>query len=233
METRVESIMLWGHSLDEYIQMFDLTEADLSKSILDCTAAAGSFNTEMTKKGHNVISCDGMYDRSADDLRSELTQAHHKLLAEIKDNEHKFRWQRVQSPEALAKAWEQSADQFLADYEAGRKEGRYVQAKPPQLGFKDHQFDLALCSHFLFNKYFHKDIDQFLFDAVVELCRVAHEVRIFPLLDVKGEISKMIGPLMLHLQQNDYGVEIREVKYEFQKGGNAMMRVWANTCDVK
>ena len=34
METKIESIMLWGHSLAEYQQMFALTEEDLQKRYL-------------------------------------------------------------------------------------------------------------------------------------------------------------------------------------------------------
>ena len=37
---------------------------------------------------------------------------------------------------------------------------------------------------------------------------------------------------MLALQARDFGVEVKAVNYEFQKGGNAMMRVWAQTCAV-
>ncbi len=39
---------------------------------------------------------------------------------------------------------------FLADYRAGRQEGRYVDAALPALPFDDLAFDLALCSHLLF-----------------------------------------------------------------------------------
>jgi hypothetical protein len=39
---------------------------------------------------------------------------------------------------------------FLADYEQGKAEGRYVAGEVPYLPFKYGSFDLALCSHFLF-----------------------------------------------------------------------------------
>ena len=39
---------------------------------------------------------------------------------------------------------------FLADFEAGRRSDRYVDAALPVLPFTDDAFDLALSSHFLF-----------------------------------------------------------------------------------
>jgi len=40
--------------------------------------------------------------------------------------------------------------EFLADYRAGGREGRYMAATLPHLPFADGAFDLALCSHLLF-----------------------------------------------------------------------------------
>ncbi len=232
METKLESIMLWGHSLAEYRQMFALSDADLTKSIFDCTAGAASFAAEMHQLGHHVIACDGMYGQTKQALQTKLDQAYQALLAELQRNVDNFRWQNVTSPRALADAWYQTAQVFLQDYDAGLAAGRYIMAKPPQFEFADHTFDLALCSHFLFHKYFHQDSERFLIDAVLGLARIASEVRIFPLLDVKGNISKLIGPVMLALQQREFGIEVKQVDYEFQQGGNAMLRVWARTCTV-
>ena len=57
---------------------------------------------------------------------------------------------------------------FLADYENGKKEGRYVNEALPELSFWDGQFDLALCSHFLFPYTSQLSFD-FHFKAVVEM----------------------------------------------------------------
>ena len=47
-----------------------------------------------------------------------------------------------------------------------------------------------------------------------------------------GGLSDELGPVMLLLQEHDYGVEVREVPFHQQVGGNAMLRVWSQTCDV-
>jgi hypothetical protein len=98
------------------------------------------------------------------------------------------------------------------------------------LTFSDNQFALALCSHYFFTqKSF--DLDK-NFSLVKKLCQVAEELRIFPLLNSEGQLSKYLGPLMLNLQQQDMGVEVRQVNYESQPGGNAMLRVWAQGCKL-
>jgi len=70
-------------------------------------------------------------------------------------------------------------DEFLEDYGRGKAQGRYVDAELPTLPCADSSFDLALCSHFLF-LYSSQLGETFHQQAIVELCRVAREVRIFP-----------------------------------------------------
>jgi hypothetical protein len=69
---------------------------------------------------------------------------------------------------------------FLADYAAGKAQARYIDAELPNLPFPDLSFDLGLCSHFLF-LYTTQLGETFHQRAIREMCRVASEVRIFPL----------------------------------------------------
>ena len=97
--------------------------------------------------------------------------------------------------------------------------------------FADFTFDFALSSHYLFADLDDQDVD-FHLQAIRELARVAKEVRIFPLIDRHGQPSPFLGPVLLGLQQEGYGVEVREVKYYLQPKGNAMLRVWAQQCHI-
>ena len=83
-------------------------------------------------------------------------------------------------------------------------------------------------SHFLF---FYSDSLSLSFhqEAVDELCRVAREVRIFPLLTYSAEPSAFVGPIVKHLQNAHREVTIEKVPYEFQRGGNAMLRIISPT----
>ena len=68
--------------------------------------------------------------------------------------------------------------------------------------------------------------------VITELARVAKEVRIFPLLDQNGVLSPLLGPVLLKLQQENFGAEVREVVNHLQPDNKAMLRVWAQLCRV-
>src|SRR5436189_192698 len=61
--------------------------------------------------------------------------------------------------------------------------------------------------------------------AVTELLRVAAEVRVFPLLDLARQPSPHVAPLCDHLAGQEIHAEIHAVPYEFQRGGNRMLRL--------
>jgi hypothetical protein len=90
------------------------------------------------------------------------------------------------------------------------------------LPFVDGAFDLALCSHLLFLYSQHLDYG-FHRSSVLEMLRVSQEVRIFPLLTLMLERSPYLDPLMDELRQAGYQVEVMQVAYELQKGGNEML----------
>lgn len=72
MSFRYEEAVPWGRSFDEYRHMFDLTEVDLRRHILGCADGPASFNAEMTRQGHRVISCDPLYQFTAAKLNGGL-----------------------------------------------------------------------------------------------------------------------------------------------------------------
>jgi ubiquinone/menaquinone biosynthesis C-methylase UbiE len=102
--------------------------------------------------------------------------------------------------------------------------GRYMDAALPALPFKDKEFDITLCSHFLF-LYSEQLTENFHFRSIKELCRVSSEVRIFPLLELGTRKSRHLEPIIKKL--NDEGIEtsVERVPYEFQKNGNEMLKI--------
>lgn len=100
----------------------------------------------------------------------------------------------------------------------------YINASLPALPFANSSFDLALCSHFLFLYSEHLD-ESFHHEALLEMLRVAAEVRIFPLLALGGARSPFVDGCVTRLLAAGYRVTIEAVPYEFQRGGNEMMRV--------
>lgn len=111
---------------------------------------------------------------------------------------------------------------FLDDFPQGLEEGRYRTDELPNLGFDDGAFDLALCSHFLFTYSEQLSID-FHVAAIREMCRVAGEARIFPLLNYDGEPSRLPSPVVDGLRSCGYRAETKRVPYEFQRDGNQLL----------
>jgi hypothetical protein len=220
----LEQIVPWGRSFDEYRRMFALSDVDLRSSILGCGDGPASFNVEATGRGAAVISCDPLYGAGAGDIRERITATFDQVLEQTRRNAHEFVWDSIKSVEELGALRMSAMEAFLEDYERGREQRRYVEAALPALPFADLSFDLAVCSHFLF-LYTDQLTETFHRDAILDLCRVAREVRIFPLLALGGRPSPHVEGVRSAIRSCGYEVSIESVPYEFQRGGNHMMRI--------
>jgi hypothetical protein len=213
-----------GHCLDEYIRMFSLEQSDRELAILDCAGGAASFNAEMTRQGKKVISCDPHYQLTPVEIGDLIQEPDHNFIGRFQTNIGSYRWNNyLKSPEHLAKVRRKARQEFLEDFPSGLQQGRYVNASLPHLHFENGKFDLALCSHFLFTDSDLSEEDRL--QAITEMCRVAKEVRVFPLLDRHGGASEHLNPIVTELRNRSFHVEIPKVCYEFQIGGNEMLRV--------
>jgi hypothetical protein len=219
-----EDAVPWGRSFNEYRRIFQLTDGDLHQSILGCADGPANFNAEMFRKGHRVISCDPLYRFTAEQIKRRIDTTYEEVIGQTRQNQEKFVWDVITSPDELGRLRLEAMGDFLNDYEQGRRDGRYILAKLPDLPFASGSFNFALCSHFLFfyanhfSRVFHQQ-------AVDELCRVAHEVRIFPMVTYNAEPCPFINSIIEHLQEARRTVSIEKVPYQFQRGGNMMMRI--------
>jgi hypothetical protein len=222
----LEEIVPWGRSFDEYRRMFALSDADLSGRILGCGDGPASFNAEATRRGVTVVSIDPIYQYDAAQVRQRIDATYETVLDQTRRNAHEFVWDTIPSVEELGRVRAAAMRAFLDDYPQGKQQGRYVDAVLPALPFGNRAFDLALCSHLLF--LYSTQLDEaFHATAVIELCRVAAEVRIFPLLALGGAPSPHVEPVAAMLRALGYVVSTEAVPYEFQRGGNQMLRVRA------
>jgi hypothetical protein len=220
----LDHIVPWGRSFDEYRRMFALTEQELGLRLLGCGDGPAGFNSEATRRGFSVISCDPIYRYSADQIQDRITATGDEILNQTRKNINEFVWTSIPSVEELGRVRMAAMTEFLQDYPAGRAVGRYIDAELPNLPFDDHSFDLALCSHLLF-LYSAQLGEAFHHSAIRELSRVAHEVRIFPLLALGGQSSPLVTPVAAACRSRGFEVSIEAVPYEFQRGGNQMMRI--------
>ena len=224
MAFRLEEVVPWGRSFEEYRRMFALSENDLSERILGCADGPASFNAGLTKGGGKIVSIDPLYRFSREEIRRRIDQVFDTVLSETRKNVHEFVWGTIPSVEALGRTRRKAMDDFLDDYPGGVNEGRYIDAALPELPFLEKEFDLALCSHYLFLYSPHLSLD-FHVGSIRELCRVAREVRIFPLLELGAVPSRHLEEVQKKLRGQECTVSIVPVDYEFQRGGNRMMKV--------
>jgi SAM-dependent methyltransferase len=216
-------VVPWGRSFVEYRQMFALRDDDLAGPVLGCGDGPASFNAEATRRGARVVSMDPLFQFDERAIRQRIADTSEVVLAQARANAHEFVWDTIRSVDELERVRMGAMTAFLEDY-ARPPAGRYIAGALPYLPFQDGAFTLALCSHFLF-LYSEQYSEAFHVASVRELCRVAPEVRIFPLLELGGRASRHIAPVAGHLSAAGLTVSFETVPYEVQRGGNQMLRI--------
>ncbi|NJR50780.1 MAG: SAM-dependent methyltransferase [Leptolyngbyaceae cyanobacterium CSU_1_3] len=223
MAMELDRVVPFGRSLDEYVQMFNLTERDLQRSILGVGDGPASFNAEGTKLGYQIQSIDPLYEFSAAQIRSRFEAVVCNIIEQVRRTPNDWVWGYHGSPDGLKLNRERAIELFCQDYELGKATGRYTIAALPELTL-DRTYDLGLCSHLLFLYSDHLD-EAFHFAGICAMLRVCREVRIFPLLTLNLQPSPYLSILLKRFSKMGYTCEIQKVAYELQRGGNKMLKI--------
>lgn len=183
-----------------------------------------SFNTVATRRGARVVSVDPLYELGAEQIRRRIDETFEDVMGQTRREQHRFVWDAIGSVEELGRTRMAAMSEFLDDFEAGRAAQRYVSGRLPELPFQSDAFELALCSHLLL--FCAEQLDaEFHRSSVRELLRVASEIRIIPIVDVNARPSPRLEPLLRELRAEGHATELRHVPYEFQRGGDQMLRI--------
>ncbi len=219
---QLNEVVPWGRALAEYRQMFGLSEEDLTGQILDCAGGPASFNAEITARGGSVISADPIYQFTVEQISDRIDETCEQVIAGTRAAMDGYYWDDIKSPEELGERRMAAMRSFLADFEKGLDQGRYIQADLPRLPFEDNAFDLALCSHFLFTygEILGRD---FQLEGIRELLRVAKEARIFPTIHLDCSPSPDLEYIQSALTDDGFSVELRKAHYRMQKGADLML----------
>ncbi len=222
MAFKLNSVVPWGRTLDEYRRMFLLTDDDMSKRIIGFGDGPASFNCEATKLGFSVTSVDPIYQFSAEQLRRRIDEVCVTVIQQMRENMENYVWTQIRSLEELENLRMTAMNLFLKDYQQGKAETRYIcHELPEELPFDDNTFDIGLSSHFLL-MYTALGYD-FHIGAISEMLRVCREVRIFPVVDLDGKRTSLTDDIIAYFKQLGYGVETKCTDYEFQKCDNEML----------
>jgi hypothetical protein len=224
MPFQLQEVVPWGRSYDEYVAMFAMTDEELTRPILGCGDGPASFNAVLTRRGGTVRSVDPLYAFSASDIRARIDEVAPIVVEQARQSADEFVWGHIHSIEHLQQVRLEAMDVFLADFADEKARERYDTGGLPVLPYANDRFSLAVCSHLLF-LYSSIHSEQFHLDSIMELCRVASEARIFPLLELGGTVSRHLQPVCAALGERGYRVAVTRVAYEFQRGGNQMLSV--------
>jgi len=216
-------VLVTSRSFDEYVAMFDLDPAALPASILDCSGGVAGFTAEAGRLGATAVAVDPAYGLTRDELAvlgsADLERG--SAIADLYPDRFTFDW--YGDPERRVTLRKSALAQFLMDL--ATHPDRYVAGQLPQLPLRDNVFDLAVCSHLLFTW-----ADQLGLEwhraALLELVRVAREVRVFPtVVQGPGEPVPFWDELMADLASGGLRTERRRVPYKFQVGADTMLVV--------
>jgi hypothetical protein len=168
-------VLVTSRSFEEYQAFFALTPADLARTVLDSSAGASGFAAGANARGCRVVAVDPGYAQGREALLAEAARSTARGAGIVDDHEDRFVWSWYGSRGRRDSLRRDSLDVFAADLR--ERPGGYVAGALPRLPFSDAAVDLALCSHLLFTW---SDVlgERWHEDALVELLRVAAEVRV-------------------------------------------------------
>lgn len=222
----LDRIAFIGRTYSEYMDIFNLDEALLADGpVLDCAAGPSSFTAEARKKGFDVQACDVMYGERPFDLFKKGEADIRHVFSKFDEVAHQYEWDYYTDKEYVTDLRRKALGGFIKDFGRNKHRGLYTQATLPYLPYFDNAFSLVLTGHFLFLYGDRMDLDLH-FRCLEELIRVsADEVRIFPILGLDAKPYKHLEDIISFLETEEVDAEVVKVPFEFQIGGNNMLKI--------
>jgi hypothetical protein len=227
MKLNLNDIALIGRTFDEYRGMFKLDDIDKAEKILDVGSGVSSFCSQANELGYNVTACDSIYCLPPETLKNKAENDLNEIIRQLPQLKEMYIWDYFGDIPALKNQRESAYKDFSNDY-SRRLNDRYKYDTLPKSSFHNNEFSITLSSHFLFlyddrlNYDFHKK-------AIFEMLRISSkEVRIFPLVNLKGQRSEYVKSIIYEAFDKGYGISIEKTDYEFIKNGNEMLIISKN-----
>jgi len=144
---RLDAMQFFGRLASDYHAMFGITLAALrGQRILDCPSGPCSFVAEAVAAGIDAVGVDPLYIDTQAELRDRCES---DIAGTIKAmSEHGDHYSSLDLI-TYADSKRTALYGFLADYEEGKRAGRYVAASLPLLPFADRSFDQTFSAHLL------------------------------------------------------------------------------------
>src|SRR5512145_1876935 len=144
-------------------------------------------------------------------------------MMQVRRNPDDFVWKSIRTPDELEQVRMGAMREFLDDYEPGLAAGRYLAGSLPALPFPDRQFDLCLCSHFLF-LYDSLGMD-FHLQSMLEMVQVADEVRVYPVINTNCILAGFFDELIAQIRARGLTIPLERSGYDLWRKWENMLRV--------
>lgn len=215
----IDEVYPWGHTLEDYRKIFQLTDGELSKRLISFADGTASVNSELMQTGRMMVSVDPIYQFSTSDIEMRLNA----VLAQSEQYQRRLSCDEQQQAIHIGDKSAKATRLFLSDFDLGKRQQRYLAATlPGTLPFEDNTFDIGLCAHFLL-LYDHYGIE-FHLASIREMLRVCGEIRIYPTINLSGQKSVVLNDVMAYFSDN-YTLDLVLVDYGFGNMGNQMLRL--------
>ena len=126
MSVTLDRVIPWGRSLEEYTQMFNLSDEELDLRILGVGDGPASFNSEMNALGHTVRSIDPIYSFSKAQIERRVEENYDNLMSQVEENADNFVWDFFSDSAHCGQFRLKTMRKFLDDFEVGKIQGRYL-----------------------------------------------------------------------------------------------------------
>lgn len=215
-------------SFEEYVRMFDLKTLELERgSVLDVAAGGSSFTAELNARGYSAYAVDPRYDAGIEKWISEAEQEIETSAEKLAKLQENFDWSYYGSLEQHRAGREVSIERFKSDVLDCNHSDRYIAGKLPELPFKDNQFSLILCSHFMF-LYANQFGPEFHINAILDLmriCKPGGQIRIYPLISLDWKPYPGLDQLLDSITENGGKAELCPSKLPFIPGSSQFLRI--------
>lgn len=219
-----ETAFGWFHTYEDYLDMFKLSESDLKKNIVVYPADISNFAHRMSKKNNPVICIDEKYHHDLTSIVAYINQRESDLNQKLNLID---KWK---NKDQIKKKWSLAIHEFISDYETGKRANRYQCGNSDFLLNTEQKFDLALCPKCPFQD--KKNDHQLPLNLIRHLCQAARRVRIFVNISDLHSVKTNLGPIMVDLQQSNYGIEFSQADVNSPNSSTALLEVWSRECQV-
>lgn len=221
-------VAMTSRSFQEYRDMFVLQEEDFRKGpVLDVSAGASSFTSELKNQGYQAFAVDPLYTNSSEDLKVRGLKEIEESTEKLAGVSYLYDWSYYDSLENHQMNRKHSLTQFISDYERYKNNGRYVAGKLPNLPFANDTFSLIICNHFLFlyEEQFDFDFHYAALKELLRICKRDGEVRVYPTVGFDHKTYRKMDSLQRALERDGACVDYINTDFRFLKNATHVLRL--------